>query len=99
MFQGATGFNGDVSKWDVSSVSNMNKMFWNAQSFDQDLCGVHWVLSRATKTGMFANSLGSIASEVCTRPRREMCSSQTVPYISGGFLANRKLSEKEKSSK
>jgi surface protein len=27
----ATAFNGDISKWDVSSVSSMNLMFWRRQ--------------------------------------------------------------------
>jgi surface protein len=28
MFYGATAFNGDISEWDVSSVTNMNFMFF-----------------------------------------------------------------------
>ena len=30
-------FNGDISGWDVSSVENMDLMFWNAKSFNQDI--------------------------------------------------------------
>jgi surface protein len=30
-------FNGDISKWDVSRVTNMHCMFYGATSFNQDL--------------------------------------------------------------
>jgi surface protein len=33
----ATSFNGDVSGWDVSNVTDMRAMFFNATSFNQDL--------------------------------------------------------------
>lgn len=39
MFWGATGFNGDISGWDVSNVTNMIGMFNGATSFNQDLSG------------------------------------------------------------
>ena len=29
-------FNGDISHWDVSSVKNMYRMFYTAESFNQD---------------------------------------------------------------
>jgi surface protein len=32
MFGGATLYNGDLSKWDTSRVTNMNGMFWGAKS-------------------------------------------------------------------
>ena len=66
MFQDATVFNGDVSKWDTSSVTNMKNMFWNARSFEQNLCGAFWINSKAIKTGMFEGSFGSISRTVCT---------------------------------
>ena len=37
MFSGATYFNGDISAWDVSSVTYMNGMFSDASSFNQPL--------------------------------------------------------------
>ncbi len=30
-------FNGDISGWDVSNVTNMNSMFWGCKSFNQDI--------------------------------------------------------------
>ena len=37
MFGGATSFNGDLSQWNVGSVTNMSSMFNGATSFNQDL--------------------------------------------------------------
>ena len=30
-------FNGDISQWDVSNVTNMNGMFYRCEAFDQDI--------------------------------------------------------------
>ena len=58
--------NGDVSKWDVSRVHNMDYIFQNVKSFKQELCGAAWVHSNASKIQMFAGSPGSISRTVCT---------------------------------
>merc|ERR1719183_1516491 len=46
MFSGASAFNADLSKWDVSAVTNMEFMFLEASSFDQDLS--KWDVSKVT---------------------------------------------------
>jgi len=49
LFSGATSFNGDVSNWDVSNVTNFGYnggMFSGATSFDQDLS--NWDISNAS---------------------------------------------------
>ena len=54
-FRGATIFNGDISKWDTSHVTDMSFMFENALAFNSDISG--WVVSRVTDMrGMFKNA-------------------------------------------
>ncbi len=37
MFRGAASFNGDISDWDVSNVTNSEEMFNYANSFNGDI--------------------------------------------------------------
>ena len=65
MFQDATLFKNDISKWDVPRVAGMNYMFAGARSFKQTLCGAAWVHSKASQTQIFARSTGTIPRVVC----------------------------------
>ena len=66
MFWGAASFNGDISKWNVSRVINMDNMFRRATSFKHRLCSAAWVHSNASQNDMFLGSFGSISQTVCT---------------------------------
>lgn len=46
MFDDATSFNGDISDWDVSNVTDMRYMFQGATSFNGDISG--WDVSNVT---------------------------------------------------
>ena len=46
MFLGADSFNGDISEWDVSGVTDMSLMFANAGSFNGDISS--WDVSGVT---------------------------------------------------
>jgi len=48
MFYNSFSFNGDISKWDVSSVTNMHAMFGFARKFNRDLAG--WNVGRVLTT-------------------------------------------------
>ena len=50
---GATSFNGDLSRWDVGQVESMSFMFHGATSFTHQLGGA-WSTSTATQGHMFA---------------------------------------------
>lgn len=39
LFESMPGFNGDITKWDVSNVDNLSGCFKNCEWFDQDLSG------------------------------------------------------------
>jgi surface protein len=50
-----TPFNQDISSWDVSNVTNMSDMFYNAASFNQDIGS--WNVSGVTDMSyMFVNA-------------------------------------------
>ena len=55
MFVDARSFNGDLSAWDVSKVTDMGAMFSGARVFNGDLNS--WHTSSSTKwTSMFAGA-------------------------------------------
>merc|ERR1711939_106752 len=62
MFHDTKPFNQDISEWDVSSVTDMDFMFYRASSFKQTLCGA-WLESKASKKGMFVRSEGRISND------------------------------------
>jgi surface protein len=51
-FNGCTIFNGDISGWDVSSVTNMANMFRDATAFNQSL---NWDVSKVTNMNSMFN--------------------------------------------
>merc|ERR1719174_3230713 len=83
MFYDTHSFNQDLSVWNVSAVTNMDGMFHGATSFDQTLCGVSWVNSKATQLNMFRGSPGSISSTVCT-----VTSTTTTIAVTSTILAS-----------
>ena len=90
MFFHAESFNHDLSKWDVSSVTDMERMFTYAVSFRRKLCGATWVHSKAGKDQMFAESPGSIARVACkTAP------SPATTQVTSHYATRRPLPERE----
>merc|ERR1712032_1247547 len=59
----ATFFNGDISKWDVSSVTNMACMFSWASAFNGDIC--KWHVSRVKNMDDMFLHAASFNQELC----------------------------------
>ena len=55
MFHAAFDFNGDLSSWDTSNVTDMSRMFESAEVFNRDISS--WNTSSLTETnGMFIDT-------------------------------------------
>lgn len=55
MFNGASSFNGNISAWDVSEVTDMSNMFMSAAAFTGDISG--WQVGNVTEmNSMFQNA-------------------------------------------
>ena len=54
MFREADAFNGDISAWDVSSVTDMYQMFYQASTFNQDLSS--WCKQHTAASISFGNA-------------------------------------------
>ena len=63
MFEGATSFNRDLSKWDVSKVTTMWGMFNGASSFNRDLS--KWDVSSVTTMASMFKGATSFAQTLC----------------------------------
>merc|ERR1719174_3592411 len=83
-FASASSFNGDLSKWDVSRVTNMEEMFSGASSFAQTLCGA-WQTSTADKKEMFTRSSGRI------------CTTSTTTSVTTSMTTSTRWSPKSKA--
>ena len=61
MFYSATSFNQDISAWNVSAVTYMRSMFYDASSFDKILCSDAWRASKgkASQNSMFSGTNGA----------------------------------------
>merc|ERR1712032_1004381 len=63
MFNSATSFNADLSKWDVSSVTDMDAMFYCASLFDGDLS--KWDVSRLQSAKLMFKWASSFKQALC----------------------------------
>ena len=62
MFLGAASFNGDISKWDVSSVEDMSAMFWGATFFNRDIS--KWDVSSVIEMARMLSNAQYFASDI-----------------------------------
>jgi surface protein len=57
MFEQALAFNGDISEWDVSNVTDMTAMFADAVAFNQDLSS--WCVTNITSAPFSFGNAGT----------------------------------------
>ena len=62
MFTDASSFNSDISKWDVSKVTDMVAMFGSAKSFNSDIS--KWDVSRVTNMEDMFSGASSFNSDI-----------------------------------
>ena len=65
MFQSATNFNGDITTWNVSSVTvgtQFREMFLSASSFNQNISG--WNMSNATNVSKMLNNADAFDQDI-----------------------------------
>jgi surface protein len=63
MFRDATTFNGDISEWDVSSVTNMEGMFSRASAFNGDIS--NWDVSSVTNINSMFDGATAFEQTLC----------------------------------
>jgi len=56
MFDRASAFNGNISSWNTSAVTDMSYMFWYASSFNQNLCAWKDKFPYSKSNYIFVNS-------------------------------------------
>ena len=57
-----SSFNGDISKWDVSNVTDMSRMFGGAESFNGDVS--KWNVSNVTNMSVMFNCAESFNQDI-----------------------------------
>ena len=77
-FNGATSFNGTISGWDVSSVTDMGDMFYRALSFDQDIS--NWDVSSVTDMGNMFKSANALSDSNKCAIHSSFDSNDNWPY-------------------
>ena len=63
-FKDRTTFNEDIGRWDVSNVTDMNRIFLNAKAFNQDIGD--WNTSSVTNMGRMFSDASTFNQELET---------------------------------
>ena len=63
LFQNKRLFNGDISKWDVFSVTTMSRIFDGATAFISDLS--KWGVSRVTDMNLMFHDVTLCKHKIC----------------------------------
>merc|ERR1719378_494642 len=86
MFYSALSFNGDVSSWDVSQVTNMESMFSSASSFNGDVSS--WDVSQVTNMKSMFASASSFSQKMCWVLNPDVSMSNVVLMTDGALVCD-----------
>ena len=95
MFMNAKSFNGDISKWDVSSVSDMSRMFWAASLFNCDIS--KWDVSSVTGMDSMFKDASSFAQQLCEEEWVYSKASKEDMFVGSAGSIVRRLCESARS--
>ena len=80
----ASSFNGDLSKWDVSSVTNMEGMFRGASYFNSDIS--KWDVSKVTNMNLMFQNAKSFSQTLCAAWKTSAASKNQIFDTSPGKI-------------
>jgi surface protein len=86
MFFQASSFNSDVSKWDVSSVTNMQQMFSGASSFNSNISS--WDISSVTTMQSMFSQASSFNSNLSNWDVSSVTNMNGIFYQASSFNQN-----------
>ena len=88
LFYNRAGFNGDISRWDVSSVTDMRHTFNRATSFNGDIS--QWDVSNVTTMNFMLNGATSFTHQLggawSTSTANEICMFRNCPGSIAGKI-------------
>ena len=85
-FSWNSAFNGDISNWDTSQVTNMYAMFWQATSFNRPIGG--WDTSKVTNMNSVFSSANAFNQDIGSWNTAQVTDMGAMFYYASAFNQN-----------
>merc|ERR1712164_76476 len=86
MFNGASSFNSDISKWNVGKVTDMLYMFNMAESFNFDIST--WDIGKVTNMNLMFRGTSSFTQTLCGAWRDSNAEKTSMFFGSSGKIGS-----------